>query len=105
MDRKEFEEKIKKIGTIEDDVERRTLLAEISNGASEFFEADTKLAEENKKLQEDNEKLRQANMDLFLQVGSNKTEEEQTKDNTGLDNNEPEKRKYEDLFDEKGGIK
>lgn len=105
-DRNEIEEKLKQIGTVEDDAERRTLLAELNNNLTEIFENDSKLAEENEKVKEDNEKLRQANMDLFLQVGSTKTVEQQTKDETGLEEKkEPEKRKFEDLFDGKGGLK
>lgn len=105
MDKEKLLELIQKAGTTADEVERRSLLADATASIAEVFETDKTLAEENQKLKEDNEKIRQANMDLFLQVGSTKTKEETIKDETGSETEEPEKRKYEDLFDDKGGIK
>lgn len=102
MDKDSFLEKIKQIGTLEDEVERRTALTELTDEVSGIFDTNNDLMEKNKKYEEDNEKLRQANMNLFLKVGTGKTEQD-----VRNENQEPEKepRKFEDLFDEKGMIK
>lgn len=105
MTKDEYLEKLKEIGTCEDDVQRRTLLAEITDEITNIFDDHDKLSEANKKYETDNEKLREANMKLFLQVGGGKTDQETKKDQTGIDQKEQEKRKFEDLFDEKGGLK
>lgn len=105
MDRDKIIAMIQNAGTTEDEVERRTLLTDLNNNVAELFDKEKTLEEENQKLKEDNEKIRQANMELFLQVGSNKSKEETIKDETGAESKEPEKRKFEDLFDEKGGLK
>lgn len=110
MNKDEFLEEIKKIGTCEDEVERRTMLANLSDKVSEVYDNVTvlettksELEESNNKKDEEMEKLRSANMKLFLRVGEEKTPEQIAKEK-GLEG-EPEPRKYEDLFDEKGGIK
>ena len=102
MDKDSFLEKIKQIGTLEDEVERRTALTELTDEVSGIFDTNSNLMEQNKKYEEDNEKLRQANMSLFLKVGTGKTSED-----VKNENQDPEKepRKFEDLFDEKGMIK
>lgn len=106
MDKEKFIEAIQNIGKCEDEVERRTLLAKLSDDTSTIFDENATLKTEKEKYEADNEKLRQANMDLFLRVGSEKSKEEQIKDSTGIDTKPPaEKRKFEDLFNEKGGIK
>ena len=52
------------------------------------------------------EKLRSANMQLFLRVGENKTPGQINEDKTGVkDEVPPEPRRFENLFDEKGGLK
>ena len=53
----------------------------------------------------DNEKLRSANMQLFLRVGANKTEQEIQQDQIGQVDEVKEPRKFEDLFDESGNLK
>lgn len=104
MDKKTFLEKIQEIGTCEDDVTRRSLLAEVNEGVSGVFDQNEELASSNSSLTEDNEKLRSANMDLFLQIGQPKSPEDLTKGSTGLTPPQ-EKRKFENLFNEKGEIK
>ena len=80
------------------------LLAE--NEVSEVFDSNSDLIEQNTNLTDDNEKLRQANMKLFLQVGTKKNDSERMEESTGLKNNPPAtKRDFNNLFDEKGGIK
>lgn len=105
MDKDTFLERIKEIGTIESDVDRRTKLTELTDDITAIFDSNTTLLEENNKYKEDNEKLRSANMQLFLRVGSEKTPEEVREDNLGKNIKEKEPRKFEDLFDEKGNIK
>lgn len=105
MDKNEFLEAIKQIGTEADEVQRRTMLTELSDKVSGIFDSNTELMEKNKNFEEDNEKLRSANMQLFLRVGANKTEEEIQKNQVGESEVDKEPRKFEDLFDDKGNLK
>ena len=105
MKKSEFTEKIKAIGTCEDDVQRRTLLAELEEDAAKDYDELERLGTENQTLTTANEGLRDANMKLFLRVGESKTEEQRKKDETGIETEKKNKRKFEDLFDEKGDIK
>lgn len=106
MDKDKFLEVIKEIGTCEDEVERRTKLTELSEEVVNIFDSNSELESKNTKYQEEMEKLREANMQLFLRVGSNKTEEEVKEDKTGIkEEEEKEPRKFKDLFDEKGNLK
>ena len=101
MEKQEVLDLIQQIGTIEDDVERRGKLAELSDEVSKGYESIETLTAENQTLTQDNERIRQQNMDLFLRVG-----EPKKKEGRGSEGSEDrEKRKFEDLFDEKGGIK
>ena len=105
MTKDEFLEKVQLIGTCEDDVERRTLLAELSEDGAKIFDDFDELSVSNKKYMEDNERIRAANMELFLRVGQKKDQQEVQKDLTGIDDKPEEKLNFEDLFDEKGGLK
>ena len=105
MKKEEFNEKIKEIGTLEDIADVRVKLAELSTDVEAVFETGKALEESNSKLSEENDKLRSANMELFLRVGTNKSEEEIKEEKIGKEENDPEPRKFEDLFDEKGNIK
>lgn len=106
MDKKEFLETLAKIGTSEDETERRSLLADLNKEATTLFDNNATLTTQNKALSDDNENIRAANMKLFLQIGANKTEQQRQLDQTGHQKEEPEKvMKYEDLFDEKGELK
>ena len=100
--------KIKELGTITDDIERRTILTEISVGITEVYDnvdnlntTINSLNENLTKVNGDLEKANKANMDLFLRVGTNKTQEEVNQTSTGIQK-EPDKRKFEDLFKEGG---
>ena len=105
MDKQEFLDKLNSIGTTEDDVERRTMLSELTDEVSRIYDENSSLVESNNSYLEDNEKLRSANMQLFLRVGDNKLPKEQQEDDTGIKEEETEPRKFKDLFDEKGMIK
>lgn len=99
----EFNEVIQKIGTCEDEAERRTLLATLSNDVTDIFDNVETLTSDNSKLIDDNKKLQDANMELFLQVGG-RTQQQARQD--VLPEEEPKtKLKFEDLFNEKGGLK
>ena len=105
MDKNTFLERIKEIGTVEDIADLRVKLTELSDDVSVIFDEKETLTEENKKYLDDNEKLRSANMQLFLRVGTDKTEKEIKEDNLGKLEEEKQTRKFEDLFDDKGNLK
>lgn len=106
MDRQEFLDTITQIGTCEDETQRRGMLATLSTEAGTLFDSNADLTSQIEALTNKNNELTAANMDLFLQVGANKSSAERKKDQTGIENpDEPQKLKYEDLFDEKGGLK
>ena len=105
MEKQEFLDAMNNIGTCEDDVQRRELIATLIEGASTDYDNLAALTETNQKLTDDMETLRDANMKLFLRVGESKQSDEIKKDTTGIDNKETQKKDFKDLFDEKGGIK
>ena len=106
MDKQSFLDKLKAVGTSEDETERRSILAELTDEVSKVYDENTSLSESNKSYIDDNEKLRSANMQLFLRVGESKAPEDIKKDLTGVkEDPTPEPRKYENLFDDKGGLK
>lgn len=105
LTKQEYLDLITNIGTCEDEVQRRDMLASLSSEASELYDNNEQHLVDIGQLTADNETLRAANMNLFLKVGANKSEAERIKDTTGINQEPAEKRKFEDLFDEKGGIK
>ena len=105
MDKQSFLDKLKAVGTSEDETERRSILAELTDEISRVYDENNNLSESNKSYIDDNEKLRSANMQLFLQVGANKTPEEIKENTTGVKDNTPEPRKFENLFNDEGGLK
>lgn len=98
MDKAQFLETIKNIGTCEDDVTRRTMLTELQDEVTSVFDTNEQLTTENNDLRVDNNRLYDENTKLFLRVTVDKDPDDQP---------EPpkEKRKFEDLFNDKGGIK
>lgn len=110
MDKDKFLETITQIGTIEDDVERRTLLTNLSDDISKVFDDKesldkmiTSLQDEIKTTSEKLTKAQAENYNLFKRIGTQKTSAEITGSSTGV-NGEPDKpkRKFEDLFKEGG---
>ena len=99
MDKITVQNKIKEIGTCEDETQRRELLTQLEEAVSSDYDRLTELETTNETLNSDNESLRSANMKLFLRVGDHKA--------GGTDPiEEPkEKREFKNLFNEKGGIK
>lgn len=102
MNKDDFISKIQEIGQCEDVVQIRTKLAELNDEVSPIFDNVDTLTTENNKYKEDNESLRSANMQLFLRVGG-RTEQQANEDVTGT--KPTEKLKFEDLFNDKGGLK
>lgn len=104
MDRETIINKLKEIGTVEDEAQRRDILSELTEEVDSIFTNYDNVLEEDKKLKEENEKLTEYNRKLFMRVGIDKTPEQVDKDTTG---EEPvkEPRRFEDLFDEKGNLK
>jgi hypothetical protein len=107
MDKVTFLSKISEIGTCEDEVERRSLLTTLSDEVSQVFddyntrqETIDSLNETIEKNKTDMDKLRETNMSLFLRVTENKPQD--NSGSTGIQDPEPNKRKFEDLFKEGG---
>ena len=104
MDKQAFVDLVQKIGTCEDEVQRREMLANMQDEVSAVFDTNETLTTQNTTLTQNNEQLREANMKLFLRVGESKSQAEQFKDGTGLEKPK-EKLKFDDLFNDKGGLK
>lgn len=113
MDKTKFIEVITQIGTIEDDVERRTLLTNLSDEVSKVFDEkdslNTMIASLQDEVKTTSDKLTKAqaeNYNLFKRIGTQKTSAEINNNSTGLQEDKPkEKRKFEDLFKKEGGDK
>lgn len=105
MDRAEILSAIDNIGTCEDEGQRRTLLDSLRDNVNTVFDENENLTKQNNNYVTANENLRQSNMDLFLQLGEKKSKKETTKTDTGIDDDGPEPRKFEDLFNDKGELK
>ena len=88
MDKETFEEKIKALGSMESAEEMRAGLAELVNPVSELYDANASLKEQHEADTIEMESIRQANMKLFTQIGSQKTPQQQTEEQTGLKQDE-----------------
>ena len=104
MDKEAFQEKIKEIGGFETPEEMRAGLAELVEGVGEIYDNNTKLAEQHERDTIEMEAIRQANMKLFTQLGTDKTPAKQAEEETGLKQETVERRKFENLFDDKGNF-
>ena len=99
LTKEEYQQRIQAIGACEDEAERLTLLADLSEDGSAIFDAFATAEAEKNAAQADIEKLREANMKLFLKIGDPSKPPKEDKPGAG------ERLKFEDLFNEKGGIK
>lgn len=104
MDKDTFLEKIKEVGAYETPEEMRAGLAEIQNGVSEIYDNNISLKEQHERDTIEMEAIRSANMKLFTQLGSDRTPAKQAEEETGLKQEPVERRKFEDLFDDKGNF-
>ena len=110
MDKDTFLSKITEIGTCEDELQRRTLLADVCDAVSAVYDENqthqTTIETLNNTITENNEKiskLNEANMNLFLRVGEQKSQSQVQMDSTGIrEPGEDKKLTFEALF-EKGG--
>lgn len=99
MEKEELLQRLDEIGTCEDDVQRRTLLTEVRDSVSEVFDSNASLVEQNSTLTTDNERIKGENMKLYLRV----TEKSEPDKPPHVE--EPkEKRSFNNLFNEKGGL-
>lgn len=99
MDKETFEAKVKELGSLDSAEEMRAGLAELTNGLSEMFDTNANLTEQHEADMKEMESIRQANMKLFTQLGSQKTPQKQTEEQTGLKQEESKpRRKFDDLL-------
>lgn len=108
MDKEELLSNLSKIGTTEDEVERRTLITGITENINTLYDdydlRQTTIDTLNNQITENKEKiqkLQEANMDFYLKLNAQKSPAQQNEGSTGIKDPEPNKRKFEDLF--KGG--
>lgn len=104
MDQDTFNNKIKEIGELETVEEMRAELAEVSNSINDLYNSNTTLSEQHENDLKEMEAIRQANMKLFQQIGTDKTPAQATEEQTGLKQEPVERRKFENLFDDKGNF-
>ena len=104
MDKEAFEAKIKEIGSMETVEEMRAGLGELNNSVGEIYDANANLTEQHESDIKEMEAIRQANMKLFTQLGSEKTPAKQVEEQTGLKQEPVERRKFTDLYDDKGNF-
>ena len=104
MDKEAFEAKIKEIGSMETVEEMRAGLGELNNSVGEIYDANANLTEQHESDIKEMEAIRQANMKLFTQLGTDKTSAKQVEEQTGLKQEPVERRKFEDLYDDKGNF-
>lgn len=102
MNQEEFNNKIQEIGTLETVEEVRAGLAELKDSVTEVIESNSTLTEQHERDIKEMEAIRQANMKLFTQLGTDKTPAKQTEEETGLKQEPVERRKFEDLYNDKG---
>ena len=100
MTKEEMIAAIQQVGTCENDTERLTLLSDLQEGLTTDYDSLEAITNERDSLKNDNEDLRKANMKLFLKVG-----QKDASDDLPQKEEPKDKRKFEDLFDKKGGIK
>lgn len=100
MDKQQLIQRIQAIGSCESDSDRLELLAQLQDETTADYDRLSQLEEENRQVTSDNEDLRSANMKLFKRLGEQKEPEDPIKNDDGK-----QKRKFNDLFNEKGELK
>ncbi len=104
MDKETFLTKVQELGQLETPEEMRAGLAELQEGVSEVFDANANLTSQHEADTKEMEAIRQANMKLFTQLGTETTPAKQAEEQTGLKQETVERRKFENLFDNKGNF-
>lgn len=104
MTKEEIIERLKNLGTIEDEVERRDELTSVIDEVEGTYSNFETIQQENETLKGENEKLIDYNRKLFMKVSINESPEKVEEEKTGSPV-EKEPRKFEDLFNENGDLK
>ena len=104
MDKETFLTKVQELGQLATAEEMRAGLAELQDGVSEVFDANANLTSQHETDIKEMEAIRQANMKLFTQLGTETTPAKQAEEQTGLKQETVERRKFENLFDNKGNF-
>lgn len=104
MDKDTFISKIQEIGALESPEEIRAGLAELQDGVTEVFDANANLTSQHEADTKEMEAIRQANMKLFTRLGTENSPAKQVEEQTGLKQETVERRKFENLFDNKGNF-
>lgn len=98
MNEQEMLDKLTEIGTCEDDATRRQKLTELTDGVKGVFGSLATVTAEKESLEKNNKQLQEYNMQLYLRVNNPAGQSQ--------DKPEPAKElKFENLFDENGGLK
>lgn len=93
------------IGTCENMEDVRAKLVEFKKSLDKDYTSFETSQEEVKSLKERNDKLTKANMDLYLQVSTPSGKDKDSDKNKNNENEGEEELTYDNLFDEKGGLK
>ena len=104
MDKETFLTKVQELGQLETAEEMRAGLAELQEGVTVVFDANANLTSQHEVDIKEMEAIRQANMKLFTQLGTETTPAKQAEEQTGLKQETVERRKFENLFDNKGNF-
>lgn len=104
MDKETFLTKVQELGQLETAEEMRAGLAELQEGVTEVFDANANLTSQHEVDIKEMEAIRQANMKLFTQLGTETSPAKQAEEQTGLKQETVERRKFENLFDNKGNF-
>lgn len=104
MDKETFLTKVQELGQLETPEEMRAGLAELQEGVTKVFDANANLTSQHEADTKEMEAIRQANMKLFTQLGTETTPAKQAEEQTGLKQETVERRKFENLFDNKGNF-
>lgn len=104
MDKETFLTKVQELGQLETAEEMRAGLAELQEGVTGVFDANANLTSQHETDIKEMEAIRQANMKLFTQLGTETNPAKQAEEQTGLKQETVERRKFENLFDNKGNF-
>ena len=101
MDKDEMLAKIMAIGEKENLEEVRAELKEVHDAVENVYNTSAELTEQHERDTKEMEAIRQANMKLFTQLGSQKTPEQTTEEQTGLKQEESKpRRSFDKLLSE-----
>lgn len=102
--KEELTKKFQALGKLEKPEDFRKELAEFQQDLEADYDEHTQVVTERDDYKQKNADLKEANMDLYLQATARKKAEDKEKEKEP--GKEPgEKRKFEDLFNEKGELK